>query len=229
MALAAAADSACFAGLHDADDRPEQPDERSVVAERAQVGEAPLELHPLQRGGSLHRLFGGLGPAIGLEQARDHHGGFRARGRLEPAARGLHVTVAQLCAELLCQTSDVVAQRPIEPSALEHDSYRDHAQPEQQPHHPAGAEARHELLEPFNQIHLFRTSRWCQGRWGSDRPALAPAESDQSLAHLAGGCPGGGGPKHEIVARVPPVMRKALVPDFIPKRRLAGSRLHPLG
>ena len=55
----------------DADDGPEQPDERRVVSQRAEEGEALLELDPLQRARAVHGLLRCLDAAVGLDEARD--------------------------------------------------------------------------------------------------------------------------------------------------------------
>ena len=82
-------------GLHDADHGAEQADERRVVAERAEVREASLELHALQRGRALHGFVRGLHAAIAFTQPGHHHRGFGARGRFELTERGFGIALSQ--------------------------------------------------------------------------------------------------------------------------------------
>src|SRR5690606_20950841 len=49
---------------------------------------------------------------------------------------------------------EIVTQGVEEPGALEDDGHTHHAQPDHEPHDPAGAKADHDLLEPFDELHL---------------------------------------------------------------------------
>ena len=142
-------------GRDDADDRPEQADERGVISQRAEEGEALLELQPLQAARALHGLLGRGDSPIGFDQSGDHHRRLRAPRLFEPASRALHVAAAEQASEIAHEDFDVVAQRPVEPDALEHDGQRDDAQEQHEGEDPAGSQADHRALHSFDQgIHV---------------------------------------------------------------------------
>ena len=113
----------------DADDGAEQPDERRVVSQRAEEGEALLELDALERARAVHRLLRGVRrrgrPRRGRRRrpppprSRDASSRRRAPSRSPPRSRRPRSRISAV---------DVVAQRPVEPRALEHDGQRDDAQ-----------------------------------------------------------------------------------------------------
>ena len=84
----------------DADDGAEQPDERRVVAERAEEREALLELQLLESARAEHRLFGGLAAHARLDDAGDDDRRLGARRGLEALARAVEIAAAEEASEI---------------------------------------------------------------------------------------------------------------------------------
>ena len=134
----------------DADDGAEEADERRVVAERAEVREAPLELHALQRDRAGHRLLGGLAAHSRLDDAGDDDGCLCARRRLEAPACAFEVAAAEKATEVAHQRGGVVTERPIEPRTFEHDGERHDAQHQHEDEDPAGPQSDHRALHSLD-------------------------------------------------------------------------------
>ena len=138
-------------GADDADDRAEEADERRVVAERAQVREPPLELHPRERHRAGHRLLGGAGPAVGHREAGGRRPRPRRAGEAAHALLGRLDRVVERGAQLLGEDGEVVPERPEVPGPLQDDRDRDDAERDEEQHDPPRAEADHDALQPLGQ------------------------------------------------------------------------------
>ena len=76
--------------------------------------------------------------------------------------------------EIAHQDLDVVAQRPVEPDALEHDGQRDDAQEQHEGEDPTGPQPDHRALHSFNQgIHVAMAPSVSSSSAGGPPPAGA--------------------------------------------------------
>ena len=121
--------------LDDAEHGAEQPDERRVVAQRAEHAEVAFHVDAQARLGAGHRLADRLGAAVVMIETGGGHDRGRHGSARERLARALDVAASEQRAELARERIGVAA-RAQEDRAFHHDRHGHHGQRQEEPEHP---------------------------------------------------------------------------------------------